>query len=153
MNEKTSEDIYCLNCGNLTAQEKNFCVHCGVQLGETIVETTHSDSQPIQRQPVVVIHQQPQTPPQTQPQHVTVIKESNSNADAALLFAILGIFCLPFLGGCLAMLFGFFGAFKSHKRLTAIVSLFIGLATSGLWVIPLVMFVIPGIATGIWFWM
>jgi len=158
MGEKATKDWYCSSCGNMTSREKNFCVHCGAQLSEQIVGIAHPDPQPVQKQPVVIIQQQQPQPiqqPQIQPQ-VTVIREaapSNGAADTALVFAILSIFCLPFLGGFLAMLFGCCGAFTPYKRGTAIVSFVIGLVTSGLWIIPLVMFIIPMIASGVWFWM
>jgi len=118
-----AENIYCPSCGELTTSAK-FCQSCGAHLGREDVKVEQPIYLPVQPQPQVIVIQQPQ-----------VEKESNSYADTAMIFAILGICCIPFLGGFLAMILGFIGAFNPYKRGTAILSLIIGFVTS---VLPLV---------------
>ncbi|MGC9781572.1 MAG: zinc-ribbon domain-containing protein [Candidatus Heimdallarchaeota archaeon] len=135
MNEK----LFCPHCGNLIKEETKFCPHCGAFVNEQDIKVQRPAqlpvSQPIQPPQVVIVQQQQQPV-------IAVVRESNGCADAALIFAILGCCCLPFLGGFIAMILGFIGAFNPYKRGTAIFSLIVGFLASGLWIIPLMFLLI-----------
>lgn len=117
MNEK----IYCSVCGELTESGK-FCQSCGAHLGKEEIKI----EQPIQPQPQTIVVQQPQY----------VVKETNTMADASLVFAILGFTCLPFIGGIIAMILGFIALMNPYKRRQATTALVLGFMS--VCVIPLV---------------
>ena len=72
-----------------------------------------------------------------------VVKETNTMADASLVFAILGCTCLPILGGTIAMIVGFIALLNPFKRSQTIISLLIGfLSIAGLVAIWIIVFAV-----------
>jgi len=117
-----NQNVNCPNCGGLIKDDKRFCGFCGAKLAEQKNDVQQQPQQQQQQQQVVVI-QQPQ------PQFITVAQpeaKSNNLAVAALVFAILGVVIIPGLGGLLALILGFIGAFNPYKRTMSIVSVVIG---------------------------
>ena len=113
-----NQNITCLNCGGVIKDDKRFCGFCGAKLPEQEIK---AQPQQQQQQQVVIVQQQPQ-------QFVAVAPkgESNNLAVAAMVFAILGVLVIPGIGGLLALILGFIGAFNPHKRVMCIVSAIIG---------------------------
>lgn len=117
-----NQNVNCPNCGGLIKDDKRFCGFCGAKLPEQESNLQQLPQQQQQQQTVII--QQPQ-----QPQFVTITPkvETNNLAVASLVFAILGLIIIPGLGGLLATILGFIGAFNPVKRVMAIVSAIIGL--------------------------
>lgn len=119
-----SENTYCPYCGSIMKKGDAFCNNCGASLD--------SKSQPQQTQTVP----QPMTPTQpmqpTQPiyygaqpvQVQPVAPTMNRDADNALVWGIVGLFCT--CGAIPAVIFGIRGLSNPYNKSKAIVGLVLG---------------------------
>lgn len=136
MNSSLSES-YCPYCGSIAKVGDVFCQTCGASLNDNVSSSTPHQTQPAQP---VQQHYSVSTPSHqygttTQTTYVQTSArpaiQKNQAADLALVFAIIGLFILPGLGGLLAIIFGFVGITKPFNRNKAIIGLVLGLCEVG----------------------
>ncbi len=124
-------ESYCPYCGSISKPGESFCNNCGASLDSNV-----SPSTPTQAQPIQPYHQpthQFGTPTQT-----TYVQTStqasiqkNQAADLSLVFAIIGLFVIPGIGGLLAIIFGIIGLSNPYNRNKAVIGLILGILQSG----------------------
>ena len=119
----------------------DFCPNCGANLGSNSASSPLPS--PVQSQPYQ--QQQPYQQPGQQQNYqygtttqTTYVQpgaqgsiQKNKAADQSLLFAIIGLFVLPFLGGLLAVIFGIQGLSNPYNRHKAIIGLILGIIEMG----------------------
>lgn len=130
-------NLYCPYCGSVSKVGDVFCQTCGASIDNNVSPGTPTQPQPGQpyHQPaqqhyssVAPSHQYGAATQTTYVQtgaRQPILK--NQAADLSLVFAIIGLFVLPGIGGLLAIIFGIIGATNPYNRNKAIIGLVLGL--------------------------
>ncbi len=135
-------DSYCPYCGSVSKTGDIFCQSCGASLDNNTspstplqTQTAQPYPQPVQQQPFLGAAPSHQYGAATQTTYVQVGEHptlrKNQAAELAVVFAILGFFIMPGLGGILAIIFGIVGALNPYKRSKAIIGIILGLCQTG----------------------
>ena len=134
-------ESFCPYCGSVVKAGDVFCNTCGASIDANVSPSAPQQTQPAQPYQQPVQQSYSSTAPShhygaaTQTTYVQTGAQSpiqrNQAADLALVFAIIGLFILPGIGGLLAIIFGIIGVTKPFNRNKAIIGLVLGLCEVG----------------------
>jgi len=136
-------DVYCPYCGSISKPGDPFCNNCGASIDvdsspssvpQTQIVPTYQ--QPVQaHDPFMSSPSNHQYGSNTQATYVQTTARpqpmKNQAADLSLVFALIGFFVIPGIGGLLAIIFGIIGLSNPYNRSKAIIGLVLGLCQTG----------------------
>ena len=131
-------ESYCPFCGSVIKTNDEFCGNCGASINAPATPSAppafSQPSQPYQQpgqQPYSSVQPGQQYGASTQPVYVQPSAgapvQQNKAADKSLVFALIGLFIIPFIGGLFAVIFGIQGVSNPYNRNKAIIGIVLGI--------------------------